>query len=164
MHTCCKRLFASSSRRNGRHCWCASARCECGLRSMPCDGEPEEGTLGTGRPEVAPWYFPGPLCRQVKPKPTTVTHTWLALNAHHTVYRIISTGVPKQNVVFDCTLGFRNHTAGIIDYLMAHLQPTLNKFWTNRHTYIHTNIHTYNVLRGPGWRLLGIAMPPPLPR
>ncbi len=104
--------------------------------------------LGTGRPKVALWYFPGPLCRQVKPKATTVTHTWLSLNAHHTFCRIISTGVPKQTVVFDLTLGFLNHTAGIIDYLMAHLQPTLNKFWTNK----QTDIHTYNVFRGPGWR------------
>ena len=103
----------------------------------------EEGRGGNAGYRL--WYFPGPLCRQVKPKPTTVTHTWLALNAHHTVYRIISTGVPKQNVVFDCTLGFRNHTAGIIDYLMAHLQPTLNNFWTNRHTDIHTDIQTLYV-------------------
>ena len=88
----------------------------------------------------------------MKPKATTVTHTWLSLNAHHTFCRIISTGVPKQTVVFDFTLGFLNHTAGIIDYLMAHLQPTLNKFWTNKHTDRQTYTPTYNVFRGPGWR------------
>ena len=69
--------------------------------------------------------------------------------------RITSTGVPKQNVVFDCTLGFRNHTAGLINYQMAHLRPTLNKFWTNRHTMFFV---------GRGGDSAGIAMPPPLPR
>ena len=72
---------------------------------------------------VAAWYFPGPLCRQVKPKPTTVTHTWLALNAQNTLSRITSTGVQKQTVVLYFTLGFRNHTAGLINYQMAHAQP-----------------------------------------
>ena len=98
---------------------------------------------GRGRERWVPagWYFPGPLCRQVKPKPTTVTHTWLALNAQNTLSRITSTGVQKQTVVLYFTLGFRNHTAGLINYQMAHLRPTLNKFWTNRHTYRHTDIH-----------------------
>ena len=75
---------------------------------------------------VAPWYFPGPrstpltgiaaipvgvttfafslfpypyrllVCRKVKPEPTTVTHTWLAINAQDTFCRITATGLPKQ--------------------------------------------------------------------
>ena len=97
----------------------------------------------------------------MKPKPTTVTHTWLAVNAQDAFCRITSTGAPKQSVVVAVTLGFRTHAAGFTITKWHTYNQTRNKFGqTDRHTYIHAN----NVLRGPGWRLLGIAMPPPLPR
>ena len=87
--------------------------------------------------------FPYPyrllVCRNVKPKPTTVTHTWLAVNAQDTFFRITSIGAAKQSLLVALTLGLRTHTAGFtISKWHTHNQ-TRNKFGqTYRHTYIHT--------------------------
>jgi hypothetical protein len=79
-------------------------------------------------------------------------------------------GVRKQTVLVAVTLGFRTHSGFHNDQngtrttiILIILDIQTYNIQTYIHTYIHT-LHTNNVLRGPGWRLLGIAMPPPLPR
>ena len=96
----------------------------------------------------------------MKPKPTTVTHTWLAVNAQDTFFRITSTGAAKQSLLVALTLGLPTHTAGFTISKWHTYNQTRNKFGqTDRHTDIHTYIHTYiplvhtyiqtyNVLRG----------------
>ena len=104
------------------------------------------------------------VCRKVKPKPTTVTHTWLAVNAQDTFFRITSTGAAKQSLVVAHTLGLRTHTAGFtISKWHTHNQ-TRNKFGqTDIHTDRQTDRHTMFFV-GRGGDSAGIVMPPPLPR
>ncbi len=94
-------------------------------------------------------------------KANTVTHTWLAINAQDTFFRITST------MLAAFTLGFRTPTAGftITKWHTCTHTPN-NSGQTYKHTYIH-DIHTYkqtNFFVGRGGDSAGIAMPPPLPR
>ena len=88
------------------------------------------------------------VCRNVKPKPTTVTHTWLAVNAQDTFFRITSTGAAKQSLLVALTLGLPTHTAGF----------TISKW----HTYNQTrNKFGQTDIQCSSWA--GVAIPPALP-
>ena len=108
--------------------------------------------------------FPYPyrllVCRKVKPKPTTVTHTWLAVNAQDTFCRITSTGAPKQSLLVALKLGLRTHTAGFTISQWHTYNQTRHKFgqtdrqtYIHTHSYIHTDIHTHT--RVPTYRRVG---------
>ncbi len=98
------------------------------------------------------------FCRYVKPKPTTVTHTWIAINAQNTCCRnmdITSTGVPKKTVLVAVALGFRttqqvsqlpNGTRTTITPNNSDIQTDRQTFVSPRHTY-HM-VQTYFVGRG----------------
>ena len=84
------------------------------------------------------------VCRNVKPKPTTVTHTWLAVNAQDTFFRITSTGAAKQSLLVALTLGLPTHTAGFTISKWHTYNQTRNKFGqTDRQTYIHTQCYSW---------------------
>ena len=110
----------------------------------------------------------------MKPKPTTVTHTWIQIyirlslfvtkannrNAHLDFYKCAEHilpehghHVPEQTVY----VWFTQQTKRVLrlQYGTRKAIPCIN---------LDIQQHTNNVFRGPGWRLLGIAMPPPLPR
>ncbi len=112
------------------------------------------GTLGTDQPgtrtlqdhdqRLAFSLFPYPyrlrVCRQVKPKPTTVTHIWLTKNAQDTFCRITSTGVPQKNLLVAFTLG-SEHTQRVSP-LPNGTCPTILLINNSGHTHIHTYMQT----------------------